>query len=536
MTAAVLAYIANGLWQIPLAAAAAWILTRVGVFSPAARCRVWSLALTAAAILPALPAVRLPSLPPPVPVAAAPLASAAVLGAAPAPQPPPAFALDPGIAHLIVWAFVAMVAFGVVRLALSLLAAGRLARTSRPLNLAAAVAATLDDYAVAHGRGRPPVRESAGLAGPAVVGARAPLILVPPGFAGLDEDDQRAALLHELAHVLRRDYAGNLFAQVAGAPIAWHPAAWALVAGLRASREAACDALAAAALSPGHAYARRLVRLARAFAPSHSPALVGLIGRSSLETRLMHLLTPAPRPSRARRLAAALLAGAVLSPVLLLRVSPAVAEPVAPAAPIAPAAALVAPSTPAPPAAPVVRVRNEHLRRFAHLDQLPAGDPPPPPPPPDAPMPPEPPVPPAPPIPPEPPAPPPPPGAFAPNIDAAAIQRTVEQALRASAAARESLMHGEMQKVMAEMRAHQGQMSAQAREKLRREVRQDVEAWKAQHLPEIMAEVRRSMDSDAFRQAMRDSARAASEGARAAAEAARVTEAAEAASERPPEH
>jgi hypothetical protein len=40
----------------------------------------------------------------------------------------------------------------------------------------------------------------------------------------------------------------------------------------------------------------------------------------------------------------------------------------------------------------------------------------------------------------------------------------------------------------------------------------------------------------AFRQAMRDSARAAGEGARAAAEAARAAEAAEAARERSPEH
>jgi Zn-dependent protease with chaperone function len=39
----------------------------------------------------------------------------------------------------------------------------------------------------------------------------------------ITEDEIRAALCHELAHIKRRDYLVNAVCQLAALPVAWHP-------------------------------------------------------------------------------------------------------------------------------------------------------------------------------------------------------------------------------------------------------------------------------------------------------------------------
>jgi hypothetical protein len=222
----------------------------------------------------------------------------------------------------------------------------------------------------AHGRRAPPVLRSVEVASPAVVGVLKPAILLPQALA-CGEDALTAALLHETAHVLRHDYAANLACELISLPLGWHPALLALKAGVRKSRELACDAMAAAALGSEKAYARRLVALARRLhAPGH-PTLgnptetalaVGLFGRSDLEDRLMHLMKP--RETEAPALAAARLSGlaamgaGLLGSAALLHVTPVLAQvPAPPPAPVAqaplppPAAATATPKS-ATPSAP----------------------------------------------------------------------------------------------------------------------------------------------------------------------------------------
>ena len=106
-----------------------------------------------------------------------------------------------------------------------------------------------------------------------MVGAFAPVILIPDDMARCGED-LRAALLHELAHVMRHDYAANLACEVVTLPVCWHPALLGLKAGVRRSRELACDAMAAAAMASPKAYARCLVSLAQTLgAPAASDAI-----------------------------------------------------------------------------------------------------------------------------------------------------------------------------------------------------------------------------------------------------------------------
>ena len=125
-----------------------------------------------------------------------------------------------------------------------------------------------------------------GLASPAVVGAWSPVVLTPVGFESLPEELAAAALLHECAHVVRRDYLLNLVCEILTLPLSWHPAAHLLKRRLRAAREEVCDRLAAAEMGSPARYARCLVELAQRVERSARPApsaALHLISRGDLE-------------------------------------------------------------------------------------------------------------------------------------------------------------------------------------------------------------------------------------------------------------
>ena len=102
-----------------------------------------------------------------------------------------------------------------------------------------------------------------------------------------------------MAHVLRHDYAINLVCELFTLPVCWHPALAGIKAGVRHSRELACDAIAAQAMASQKTYAKCLLSLARGLstptqtthaAPLSQAMAVGLFGRNDLEERLMQLM------------------------------------------------------------------------------------------------------------------------------------------------------------------------------------------------------------------------------------------------------
>jgi len=292
-------YILNAAWQVPIVALCALILSRFGGLSPHRRNQLWVAFLLTAATLPMVSLdVRLPHLAPNVARAPAglPMASQAL-----APLHAP-LSNDPAVL-LPTWSVWAMTSLFLVlaltlllRLAMAAIAADRLVRRSEHCTLPVDLAKALEAMARAHRRRSPEVRRSHQILSPAVVGAFRPVILIPDAMA-LQGDDLRAALLHEMAHIVRGDYAINLACELLALPICWHPAHLGIKSGFRRSRELACDDIAAAAMASPKAYARCLVSLARTLSTSSSsrPTLalaVGLFGRSDLEERLMHLTQP----------------------------------------------------------------------------------------------------------------------------------------------------------------------------------------------------------------------------------------------------
>lgn len=129
--------------------------------------------------------------------------------------------------------------------------------------------------------------------GPYVVGLLRPIIVVPPALLE-DPALLRAALLHELAHVRRKDAVGRFVQVWATAVFFWWPVVRLVGRRLDLAREAACDAwaLEASAL-PRPAYARLLVKMAGLRAISGT----ALAAPRALDARVAAVLGP---PTRAR--------------------------------------------------------------------------------------------------------------------------------------------------------------------------------------------------------------------------------------------
>lgn len=125
--------------------------------------------------------------------------------------------------------------------------------------------------------------------GPHVVGILRPIIVIPPALIS-DPVLLCPALLHELAHVRRRDALVRLVQLIAGAVFFFWPVVRLASRRLDLAREAACDAWALEISEvPRPAYARLLVRMAQlqaAAAPSMGAA-------HGLDARVAAVLGPA---------------------------------------------------------------------------------------------------------------------------------------------------------------------------------------------------------------------------------------------------
>ncbi|HMO84205.1 MAG TPA: M56 family metallopeptidase, partial [Lacipirellulaceae bacterium] len=104
--------------------------------------------------------------------------------------------------------------------------------------------------------------ESRDLASPAVVGWRPSVILLPADRSGWSAEQLRAALAHELAHVVRDDFGWRLLASFTRAVHCYHPLVHWLVHRLALAQELAADRLAAAKLGGAPMYVKALSELA----------------------------------------------------------------------------------------------------------------------------------------------------------------------------------------------------------------------------------------------------------------------------------
>ena len=139
----------------------------------------------------------------------------------------------------------------------------------------------------------------------AVLGGGSPVIALAPALiTQLTADDLDRVLIHEWAHVQRRDDVVQFVQRIVAALVGWHPAAWWLERQLEFEREAACDEVAVRITGSAKQYAACLATLAalpRApLRPLPAPAAIS----SGLRRRVERILALASvGTARPRRLA-----------------------------------------------------------------------------------------------------------------------------------------------------------------------------------------------------------------------------------------
>ena len=87
--------------------------------------------------------------------------------------------------------------------------------------------------------------ESALVKVPMAIGYLKPVVLVPLGaFSAVPPEQMEAILVHELAHIYRRDYLVNMLQSLLEAIFFYHPVVWWLSGNIRNERENICDDIA----------------------------------------------------------------------------------------------------------------------------------------------------------------------------------------------------------------------------------------------------------------------------------------------------
>jgi TonB family protein len=190
-------------------------------------------------------------------------------------------------------------------------------------------------------------------------GLRQPRVLLPAAARDWGDDRVRIVLGHELAHVVRGDWAMQILAEFLRCAYWFNPVVWVACRRLRLESEHACDD---AVLSLGVAapdYASQLLDLARVFRQSRRSLLPApAMARSSdLERRVRVMLNARADRSPVGRPAGLIVLLALLSltvPIAGLSLGAANSESVAAALPASPAATVVTEMAPPimPPAVP----------------------------------------------------------------------------------------------------------------------------------------------------------------------------------------
>jgi beta-lactamase regulating signal transducer with metallopeptidase domain len=140
------------------------------------------------------------------------------------------------------------------------------------------------------------LRIARGPAMPMTWGTLAPRILLPAEAHLWTAEQRRLVLLHELAHVARRDSLARSVASLACALYWFHPGAWFVAQRLRLEQEHAADDRVLKAGARPKSYARSLLDIAYTADETHWPGhAVAMAGACQLERRVVAITSAARR-------------------------------------------------------------------------------------------------------------------------------------------------------------------------------------------------------------------------------------------------
>jgi beta-lactamase regulating signal transducer with metallopeptidase domain len=165
------------------------------------------------------------------------------------------------------------------------------------------------------------------VAAPFMCGVRRPMIVLPAAAPDWSDEDLTRALVHELGHVRRTDWAIQFAARLTSACYWFHPLVWVAWRRLCLEAERACDD-AVVERADRADYAEQLVLMAQRMSKARTQPVLGMANRSDLASRVAAVLDATQRRGRAGTLAiasatcAAVLVGAAIAPVRAVAMAP----------------------------------------------------------------------------------------------------------------------------------------------------------------------------------------------------------------------
>ncbi len=314
----VASYFVNSVWEIPLIAGAGWLVSRaLKRLGPRMEHVVWVSTLMLAVLAPALPlwfwflrnfhlsvgSGRGQSSIALIAGDAVRLSSGSVM-------------LPAAVIFALLGLYAIAILFFVGRLAWSLYQTVGLVREASPLTFDASKQQLWRRCLRALSIHDAVVLGSERVSGPVTISFSRPVLLAPSRFAEeCDEDDFLAAVAHECAHIMRRDFQKNLLYEVASLAIAFHPVTWMLKSQIAETREMICDGIATERVIDSQEYTESLLRLA-AMVSSSTQAIsfhaIGIFDANVLEKRIMMI------QAKKQRLSLWMKYGLVIPSVLVL--------------------------------------------------------------------------------------------------------------------------------------------------------------------------------------------------------------------------
>jgi beta-lactamase regulating signal transducer with metallopeptidase domain len=220
------------------------------------------------------------------------------------------------------------------------------------------------DCAAALGLQRLPQLCRADVCVPMTWGSHRPVVLLPSASVDWQEDRTRAVLLHEMAHVKRRDWTCHRLADFVCALYWFHPLVWLTARRLRAESELACDDLVLSSGIAAADYARHLLDIAQALPSSSRPthSAIAMAHTSRIEGRITMILDKTQnRRTLPRRVLLFALIPVIATLVALAVLRPTVHTQTAPVPPVAPAPSASPQPTAALPPPTTISVKNNEI-------------------------------------------------------------------------------------------------------------------------------------------------------------------------------
>jgi TonB family protein len=286
-------YVVNAIWEVTLIAAAGWmvsqLLKRLG---PQAEHVTWVSTLALAILMPALPFFRWLMAFFRVPDKVIGNSSITLVAAQGGGAQVEGIYVLPAILVLpLLLLYAGSLLYVAVRLVCSLHGTARLLQQASPISLSPKQEEIWRDCKRSFSVEGARILSSSRVSGPVTLGFREPVLLVPVGFVeGCTPQDFLAALAHECAHMKRRDFQKNIFYEVVGLLLAFHPVLWILKSHIAQTREMICDGMATERLIDSRSYTQSLLRLVTRIAIASRVSTlhaIGIFDANILEKRVM---------------------------------------------------------------------------------------------------------------------------------------------------------------------------------------------------------------------------------------------------------